>query len=250
MATAEPRARIARFTLAERLLHWLLALAFGILLGTGFLMSVPALEGTVPRPVAKAWHIDAAIGLAVGVIVITLARARTIGRTINDLERFDGDDRRWLAQVPRRIIIGAGTPPPPQGRFNAGQKLNTAVVAGLMVVSYITGFLLWYGERNTAYRFAGTISVHDDVMWLLMFLVVGHLYMALVNPDTRAAMAGMVRGSVDRAWAQRHHAKWVAEVDRAASPADGAHRPVRQIAEAAASAPAPSGRDIAPHEEQ
>jgi formate dehydrogenase subunit gamma len=221
MATAEPRARIARFTLAERLMHWLLAAAFGVLLGTGFLMSVPALEGVVPRPVAKEWHIDAAIGLAAGVIVITLARARVIGRTIGDLERFDRDDGRWLAEVPRRIMSGA--PAPPQGRFNAGQKLNTAVVAGLMVVSYISGFLLWYGERNTAYRFAGTINVHDDVMWLLIFLVIGHLYMALVNPATRAALAGMVRGSVDRTWAQRHHAKWVAEVDRTAA-ADSARR--------------------------
>ena len=181
MATAEPGARIARFTLAERLMHWLLAAAFAVLLGTGLLMSVPALEGIVPRPVAKAWHIDAAIGLAAGVLVITLARARVIGRTIGDLERFDRDDGRWLAQIPRRITVGA--PAPPQGRFNAGQKLNTAVVAGLMVVSYITGFLLWYGERNTAYRFAGTINVHDDVMWLLMILVIGHLYMALVNPE-------------------------------------------------------------------
>jgi formate dehydrogenase subunit gamma len=214
MATAKAGARIARFSLAERLMHWLLAAAFAVLLGTGLLMSVPALEGMVTRPVAKAWHIDAAIGLAAGVVVITLARARVIGRTIGDLERFDRDDARWLAQIPRRIMVGA--PAPPQGRFNAGQKLNTAIVAGLMVVSYITGFLLWYGERNTAYRFAGTINVHDDVMWLLIVLVIGHLYMALVNPQTRAAMAGMVRGSVDRAWALRHHAKWVAQVDRAA----------------------------------
>jgi formate dehydrogenase subunit gamma len=241
MGTANPRARIARFTVAERLLHWLLAAAFGVLLGTGLLMSVPALEGMVPRPVAKAWHIDAAIGLAVGVVVITLAHARTIGHTISDLERFDADDRRWLAQIPRRLASGA--PAPPQGRFNAGQKLNTAVVAGLMVVSYITGFLLWYGERDTAYRFAGTINVHDDLTWLLMILVAGHLYMALVNLDTRAAMAGMVRGSVDRAWALRHHAKWVADVDRTASQADPAHRTDRPVAETAAASRPPSAND-------
>ena len=72
----DPGTRIRRFTLAERLLHWLLAAAFVVLLYTGFLMSVPALEGTVPRPTAKAWHIDAAIALAVGTVVILAARAR------------------------------------------------------------------------------------------------------------------------------------------------------------------------------
>lgn len=210
----DPGTRIRRFTLAERLLHWLLAAAFVVLLYTGFLMSVPALEGTVPRPTAKAWHIDAAIALAVGTVVILAARARVLLRTFGELERFDDDDRRWLAQIPRRVTIGAKAPP--QGRFNAGQKLNTAVVAGLMVVSFITGFLLWLGERNTTYRFAGTIDVHDDVMWILMVLVVGHLYMALINPYTRPALRGIVTGTVDRTWARRHHAKWVASEERAA----------------------------------
>ncbi len=211
---AAPGSRIRRFTVAERLLHWLLAVAFVVLLYTGFLMSVPVLEGTVPRPTAKAWHIDAAVALAVGTVVILIARSRVFARTVGQLERFDDDDRRWLAQVPRRVTIGATAPP--QGRFNAGQKLNTAVVAGLMVVSYITGGLLWLGERNTTYRFAGTIDVHDDVMWLLMLLVIGHLYMALINPFTRPALRGIVTGSVDRAWARRHHAKWVADEEHAA----------------------------------
>jgi formate dehydrogenase subunit gamma len=211
---AEPGTSIRRFTIAERLLHWLLAVAFVVLLYTGFLMSVPALEGTVPRPTAKAWHIDAAIALAVGTVVILIGRSRVLARTLGDLERFDADDRRWLAQIPRRIATGA--PAPPQGRFNAGQKLNTAVVVGLMAVSYITGLLLWLGERNTTYRFAGTIDVHDDVMWLLMLLVIGHLYMALINPYTRPALRGIVTGTVDRTWARRHHEKWVAEEEQTA----------------------------------
>jgi formate dehydrogenase subunit gamma len=219
---AEPASRIARFSVAERLLHWLLAVTFFALLVTGLFLSVPALEGTVTRPTVKAWHIDAAIALAVGFLVIVIVRGRALSRTASELERFDSDDRRWLAQVPRRVTVGAVAPP--QGRFNAGQKLNTAVIAGLMVVSYITGFLLWYGERDTAYRFTGTITVHDDVMYLLIILVVGHLYMALVNPHTRAALPGIVGGSVDRAWARRHHAKWVAESDGTADAQDGPDR--------------------------
>jgi formate dehydrogenase subunit gamma len=209
---AESAGRIARFTVAERLLHWLLAAAVGVLTVTGLLMSEPSLAGTVPRPVAKSWHIDAAIGLAAGIVVITALRARALRRTADDLDRFDADDRRWLTGIPRRVATG--TPAPPQGRFNAGQKLNTAVVAGLMVVSYITGVLLWYGEQDTTWRFAGTINVHDDVMWLLLLLIAGHLYMALVNPVTRPALPGIVTGSVDRRWARAHHAKWVADVDR------------------------------------
>ena len=50
--------------------------------------------------------------------------------------------------APKRVF--SGEPAPPQGRFNAGQKLNAALVGGLMLAMFATGGLLWYGERDTA----------------------------------------------------------------------------------------------------
>jgi formate dehydrogenase subunit gamma len=98
---------------------------------------------------------------------------------------------------------------PPQGRFNAGQKLNAALIGGLMLAMYVTGFLLWYGERDTTYRFAGTVMVHDWATLVLMLLVAGHLYLAVLHPATRHALRGMTLGDVDEDWARQHHAKWV-----------------------------------------
>jgi hypothetical protein len=59
-------------------------------------------------------------------------------RTLRELDCFDADDRRWLGG--RRA---------PQGRFNAGQKLNAAISAALAHLFALSGFLLWYGERDT-----------------------------------------------------------------------------------------------------
>ena len=198
--SGEPRARIPRFTLAERLLHWLLAAAFAVLLGTGFLMSVPALEGMVPRPEAKAWHIDAAIGLAVGVVLITLWRARVLARPSGSwsasIVTTPVGWRRSRGASPsmRRPAAGALQRRPEaqhRGRGGAdGRQLHHRLLALVR-------------RARHGVRFAGTITVHDGVMWLLIILVTGHLYMALVNPRTRAAMSGMVRGSVDRGWALR-----------------------------------------------
>ena len=207
--TALPEAhtgRIRRFSGAERALHWLLALTFFVMLATGLALFVPDLAAVVARPVAKAWHIDAAVALAAGVLALFAAHWARLRATMRDLDRFDRDDTRWLFGWSR---IWRRAPAPPQGRFNAGQKLNSALVGGLMVVMFITGGLLWLGERDTRYRFAGTVIVHDWATWILIVLVVGHLYLALVHRSTRHALRGMVVGDVNREWARRHHGKWV-----------------------------------------
>ena len=50
-----------------------------------------------------------------------------------------------------------------------------------------------------------------------MFLVAGHLYLAVLHPATRHALRGMTLGDVDEDWAREHHAKWV-EREPAARP--------------------------------
>jgi formate dehydrogenase subunit gamma len=198
--------RIHRFSWGERALHWLLAGTFVVMLATGLILWVPALAPLASRPAAKAWHLGAAWALAVGTLLLVLVHGRRLRATLREMEVLDRQDLRWLRGVPARLG-GLGVAPP-QGRFNAGQKLNTAVTAGLMVVAYVTGILMWLGERDAAYRFPGTVLIHDWTMMALIVLVAGHLYMALVNPATRPALRGIVRGDVDRAWARRHHARW------------------------------------------
>jgi formate dehydrogenase subunit gamma len=52
-------------------------------------------------------------------------------------------------------------------------------------------------------------------------VLAGHVFLALINPTTRPALRGMLTGRVDRAWAVRHHPRWVAEVDALQRPAPG-----------------------------
>jgi formate dehydrogenase subunit gamma len=90
---------------------------------------------------------------------------------------------------------------------------------------YATGFLLWYGERDTTYRFSGTVLVHDWGTLILMFLVAGHLYLAVLHPATRHALRGMTLGDVDEEWARQHHATWVDPVPAPAPAPDQPSRP-------------------------
>ena len=97
----------------------------------------------------------------------------------------------------------------PQGRFNAGQKINTLLTIAFGLLFALSGFFLWLGERDHRFLFDGTGTVHDVLTYLSVGLLVGHLYLALIHPSTRHALRGMTTGEVDEAWARKHHAKWV-----------------------------------------
>jgi formate dehydrogenase subunit gamma len=180
--------------------HWVHATAFFVLLGSGLVLYVPSLSALVSRrPLVKDVHVYTAVAWIVALaLVVPLGDRRGLRRTLRELDRFDEDDLLWLRRVPR-----------PQGRFNAGQKLSAALTGAFAVLFAVSGTLLWLGERDTSFRFASTILLHDGLMYVSLVLVAGHLYLALIYPATRHALRGMTCGSVRRDWAREHHAKWV-----------------------------------------
>jgi formate dehydrogenase subunit gamma len=191
---------IRRFSRTERTLHWANALAFLTLLGSGLVLYLPSLASLVGRrPFVKDLHLWSGIGwIALLALVVLAGDRRGILRTARELETFDGDDVRWLL----------GRRPAPQGRFNAGQKLNASLTAAFTILFAVSGILLWLGERDTRFRFASTVVLHDGLMFVSLGLLAGHLYLAVIHPATRHALRGMTVGTVRDDWAARHHSKW------------------------------------------
>ena len=197
-----------RFSGAEQSLHWLLAISFIVMLATGLILYLPSLaEVAAQRQLWKSIHLGAALGFWVGLLLVWSTASVELRATAREIDHFDGDDRAWLTWSATRR-----GPEPPQGRFNAGQKLNTAIVAGLMVVFTITGVLIYLQEASARFRGTSAILIHDVAMYIAIPLVLGHLYLALLNPSTRHSLRGMTLGSVRRDWARRHHAKWEREL--------------------------------------
>ncbi len=209
MATAPRTTYLRRFSRTERALHWVHASAFFVLLGTGLVLYLPRLSEAVGRrPLIKDVHFYTGVGWAGAILLIAAAGDRRgLRRTARELNLFDADDRRWL--LGRRA---------PQGRFNAGQKLNAAITAAFALLFFLTGLLLWYGERDTRFRLPSTILVHDGLMYASLLVVAGHLYLSLVHPSTRHALRAMTLGTVREEWARKHHAKWVDELQPGIEP--------------------------------
>jgi len=203
VATTRPR-YVERFTVTERIVHWVHAAAFFTLLASGLVLYLPSLSTLVSRrDVIKNIHIWTAVAWAVALVaVFVVGNRRALRQSWREVETFDRDDRRWLR--------GGRAP---QGRFNAGQKVNVIFTVAFALLFALSGFFIWLGERNTTYRLSGAVPLHDALMFISLAVLVGHLYLAVIHPTTRHALRGITRGDVREDWARKHHAKWL-ETDR------------------------------------
>jgi formate dehydrogenase subunit gamma len=192
---------VKRFSPVERLLHWVNAAGFFFLLVTGLILYLPSLSVLVSRrQTVQAIHFWGGVGWLGALVAVVVLGFRRLLATAREIEQFDRDDVLWLR--------GRKTP---QGRFNAGQKVNAALTAAFAVLFGVSGLLLWFGEQDTRFRFASTVILHDGLMYISLALLAGHLYLALIHPATRHALRGMTLGDVRVEWAMRHHPKWTPE---------------------------------------
>jgi formate dehydrogenase subunit gamma len=201
---------VRRFSRTERAVHWVHATAFLALLATGLALVVPALGELVGRrPQVKDAHLLVAVTWALALVALVALGDRTgLRRTARELDLFDADDRRWLRSAGRA----------PQGRFNAGQKLNAVLTAAFALLFAVSGTLLWLGERNTSFRLDGTLVLHDALTLASLALLVGHLYLAVIHPSTRHALRGITTGEVRADWAAAHHSRWTPDRDGSGEP--------------------------------
>lgn len=95
--------------------------------------------------------------------------------------RFAPGEWRWFRRARRRDVV--------IGKFNPGQKLNAAFVAGAMPVMLATGSIMkWFGPFPLSWR-TGATFVHDWMFLALTVMVIGHVGKALADPG---ALRGMV----------------------------------------------------------
>jgi formate dehydrogenase subunit gamma len=200
-----PAELLLRFTRAERWVHRSTAVLMGCCLLTAAILYIGPLSVLVGRRAVVVWvHVLAGLALPVPVLLGWASAAFRVdaGR----LNRFDRADWEWLRSADRR------TGRIPIGKFNPGQKLYAAFVAGAIAVQFGTGVLMRYGQHWPLSLRTGATFVHDWLAAAVAVAVLGHLHLALRDRDARA---GMRTGWVPADWARREHPRWAAETDAA-----------------------------------
>jgi formate dehydrogenase gamma subunit len=120
---------------------------------------------------------------------------------------LDWDDVRWLVVRTLGILGLSKEPLPPQGIYNAGQKLFGLAVYSMVPVIMLTGLVMTFGWPSPA-AVAWAVVLHFTGVGLVVSGLMIHVYMAAVFPEEKPAFFSMITGSVDELYAYSHHFKW------------------------------------------
>jgi formate dehydrogenase gamma subunit len=199
--TTRNGARMIRFSRAERYLHRSIAALTFVLLATAAVLYLPSISVLVGnRPLVSDIHVIAGFALPIPIVLALFSRA--FRRDADTLNRFTPSDWQWLRSRDRR----SGRIP--VGKFNAGQKLNSAFTLGWILVMLLTGSIMFFNSYFPDDIRTGATFVHDWLTLLIVVVVGGHLYLAMGDAEARV---GMRTGEVSKDWAKREHAEWVSE---------------------------------------
>jgi formate dehydrogenase subunit gamma len=201
---------ILRFRKSERMLHWAIAIPFMVCwLTSAILVFVYNPDPNLAMRNIFSWaHRLSGVCLIV-LPILVLVRGRSEHRlhlyNIKCAWRWSLNDLKWLAlmglaAISKKIVL------PEQGKFNAAEKVNFMSVMVACPIFIVTGIMIWLHSLGWA-----AWLVHSFAALMVSPTMLGHIYMATVNPDTRTGLGGMISGYVDRQWARHHYALWYKE---------------------------------------
>jgi formate dehydrogenase subunit gamma len=200
--------RILRYTVIERVMHWLAALVYGYVLLTGLAFYSPHLYWLATvlggPATSRYWHPVAGVAFA-GTLVWML-------RAWYADMRITADDRRWGAAMDR-YVRNEDEELPPIDRFNLGQKYFFWAMAAAGAVLLVSGAAMWFPElipwSLRAIRSAA-ILLHVSAALVTIGAFIIHVYMG--TAVVRGGFTSIIRGEVSPAWAKTHHRLWYSRV--------------------------------------
>ena len=212
MTITEPRVvvvktskEVVRYSLFERIVHWVVGVTFLYLLLSGMALAYPRMawlaNGLGGGQTMRAAHPWVGVVFTLGLLVMVVMWAGAM--------RFERGDREWLRRL--KEYTHTGHTGLDTGRYNAGQKGYYWAVLVFGAVLLITGIPLWFPWMAGAGVRQAARIIHNLAYLVMLAGFMIHVYMSTVMfPGT---MSGMTSGKVSRRWASWHHPRWLREKD-------------------------------------
>ena len=216
--------RVLRYTMKERLVHWLAGLSYIYLLFNGLALWTPTMWWMAAvlggGPLARVTH--PWVGL---VFVATVFYMFKIWR--QDMKVTQAD-RQWAKTLGAYVRNEGESLSPteaersfaqwaPVDRFNLGQKYFFGAMFWAGIVLLLTGMVLWWTEYIPwSLRFLRYVSVilHPIAFLVTFGAFVIHVYMG--TAVVRGGFTSVIRGEVTESWARHHHRLWLDRVLKSA----------------------------------
>lgn len=204
-----PEEQIVRYTFDERANHWINALAYSYCLFTGLALFTPYLfywmapvlggGGTI-----RFWH--PWVGLVYFASILWMhSKWKAYMKPIPE-------DVQWRKSM-KYYVENRDDMVPPQGRFNAGQKLFWVVMFWCTLILLVTGIVMWFPEKmppNLHFLLPITVFIHSATALVTIAAFIIHVYMSVWM--TPGSMKAMMDGNVSARWARAHHRLWYEKV--------------------------------------
>ena len=196
---------IQRYSAAERINHWIVAVCFILLAISGLAFFYPAffwLTGVFGTP-----QLARIIHPFVGVIMF-VAFARQFFRYWHH-NLINSEDIRWMKSV-KTVLSGHEVGD--TGKYNGGQKGMFWLMCVCMAVMLVSGFIAWRPY------FAGYFPIPVIRLallahaWAATGLIAGIIVHAYAAFWVKGTIRAMVEGVVTHAWAKKHHPRWYREM--------------------------------------
>lgn len=214
MATTRilPNNRVLRYTMSERVVHWVSGVSYVYLLLNGLGLWSPAMWWMIlilgGGPLARLTH--PWVGL---VFVGSVLWMYWIWK---DDMRITETDREWGKTMGKYVRNEEEEPVAalrsweqwaPVDRFNLGQKYLFWVMFWGGIVLLLTGLVLWFPEYLPAFLRQIAIIVHPIAFLATFAGFIIHVYMG--TAVVRGGFTSVIRGEVSESWARHYHRLWL-----------------------------------------
>lgn len=204
---------VFRFNKGERFVHWCHGISFLLLLFTGlgvlFYAFQPAMNIFGGIQASRNIHRVVAVLFTVGMFVGFIGKgegARQMRRWFKDVVRFGKNDFAHAKNFPVEFF-GGHKPFPPQGKYNGGEKLNSmfTILGTLGIVT--SGYIMWLAPKPSL-LVQLAYPLHAACALFMAALLVAHIYLGVLHPDSNQALKGIFTGWVPAKFAYEHYEKW------------------------------------------
>jgi formate dehydrogenase subunit gamma len=201
-----PDGKIVRHDNSERIVHWLIAIAFLFLFFSGLALFSPFFFWT--SAIFGGGQFMRVLHPFAGVLLVLLFYP--YAWKLRKDNQWSPADAKWVehsvAYMKKKVEFSD------TGKYNAGQKLMYWSMVPIIAILFLTGITMWQPWFASAFPapLRRVTSLLHAVSAFVMFIGIGiHWYAAYW---TRGSIRAMVRGTVTKGWARFHHPAWFRQV--------------------------------------
>jgi formate dehydrogenase subunit gamma len=207
MSTDRNPPLLVRYSPAERFNHWVTALTFLLLSFSGLALFHPSMFWFTQFFGGPTW--TRILHPYIGVVMFVSFSGLALKFWHHNL--LTRNDIVWLRRI-ADVVRNREDRLPEVDRYNAGQKLLFWTMIATIPALLLTGVVIWrpwFAPYFSIDVVRLALLLHAVCAFVMIAGIIVHIYAAVWVKGTIGAM---VRGTVSRAWARKHHPGWYRRV--------------------------------------